>query len=193
MSSDDTVKKFTLVGGKSELDALGKQTSRKRRVRGGGSPDTGLSPSNIPPGPSYQMTQMNIKAAAPVQQQAQAPVQQNGGQYTLLKNVKVVLTPKKKTTKVVLNAPKKKNEPITLSSAHKHTRKVAKKIRMNISNMSKRMTRANTIRKESKAMPIDKIKTALKSTGLIKESTKAPDSILRSMYTDYNLLKNRAL
>ena len=186
MSADENIKKFTLVGGKSELEALGKQGSRKRR--GGG-------PSNVPPGPSYQMTPANV-AQAQAQIQVPLPVQpvQNGGAYNQQKNVKVVLTPKKKKTAVVLEAPKKKKEPITLSSGQKGgTRKVAKKIRMNISNMSKRMTRANDIRKEAKAMTIDKIKAALKTAGLIKETTKAPDAILKSMYVDYFLLKNKAL
>ena len=186
MSADENIKKFTLVGGKSELEALGKQGSRKRR--GGG-------PSNVPPGPSYQMTSANVQKAQ-IQVPVQQPVQpvQNGGAYNQQKNVKVVLTPKKKKTAVVLEAPKKKKEPITLSSGQKGgTRKVAKKIRMNISNMSKRMTRANDIRKEAKAMTIDKIKAALKTAGLIKETTKAPDAILKSMYVDYFLLKNKAL
>ncbi len=171
------------MGGKSELEALGKQGSRKRRGGAAG-------PSNVPPGPSYQMTSANVQKA-----QVQGPVPvQNGAAYNQHKNVKVILTPKKKKTAVVLEAPKKKKLPITLSSGQKGgTRKVAKKIRMNISNMSKRMTRANDIRKEAKAMTIDKIKVALKSAGLIKETTKAPDAILKSMYIDYFLLKNKAL
>jgi hypothetical protein len=197
MSADPNIKNFTLVGGKSELDALstgGKRGSRKRQTGGSES-----GPSNVPPGPSYQMTAANSAAArasapapvpvAPVVQPV-AQQQQLGGYQ---KNVKVVLTPKKKTNKVVLDAPKKKKVPITLATTQSKTRKVAKKIRMNISNMSKRMTRANEIRKESKSLDIEKIKTALKSSGLIKESTKAPDAILRSMYTDFHLLKNKAL
>jgi len=187
MSADENIKKFTLVGGKSELEALGKQGSRKRRGGAAG-------PSNIPPGPSYQMTSANVqKAQVQTQVPVQAPVQ-NGAAYNQHKNVKVILTPKKKKSAVVLEAPKKKKLPITLSSGQKGgTRKVAKKIRMNISNMSKRMTRANEIRKEAKTMTIDKIKVALKSAGLIKETTKAPDAILKSMYIDYFLLKNKAL
>ena len=185
MSADENIKKFTLVGGKSELEALGKQGSRKRRGGAAG-------PSNVPPGPSYQMTSANVQKAQ-VQVPVQAPVQ-NGAAYNQHKNVKVILTPKKKKSAVVLEAPKKKKLPITLSSGQKGgTRKVAKKIRMNISNMSKRMTRANDIRKEAKAMSIDKIKLALKAAGLIKETTKAPDAILKSMYVDYFLLKNKAL
>ena len=197
MSADPNIKSFTLVGGKSELDALatgGKRGSRKRQ--------SGGDQTNVPPGPSYQMTAANsaaakqvmpvMPAAAPSPAPVQAPVAQpvTGGYQ---KNVKVVLTPKKKTNKVVLDAPKKKKVPITLATTQSKTRKVAKKIRMNISNMSKRMTRANEIRKESKTLDIEKIKAALKSSGLIKESTKAPDAILRSMYTDFHLLKNKAL
>jgi len=196
MSADPNIKSFTLVGGKSELDALatgGKRASRKRQS--GGS-DSG--PSNVPPGPSYQMTAANSAAAKqvtqvmPPVQVVPAPIAQAtvGGYH---KNVKVVLAPKKKTNKVVLHAPKKKKVPITLAMTQSKTRKVAKKIRMNISNMSKRMTRANEIRKEAKALNIEKIKAALKSSGLIKESTKAPDAILRSMYIDFHLLKNKAL
>ncbi len=186
MSADENIKKFTLVGVKSELKAIGKQGSRKRRGGAAG-------PSNVPPGPSYQMTSANVQKA---QVQTQEPVQpvQNVAAYNQHKNVKVILTPKKKKSAVVLEAPKKKKLPITLSSGQKGgTRKVAKKIRMNISNMSKRMTRANDIRKEAKAMTIDKIKVALKAAGLIKETTKAPDAILKSMYVDYFLLKNKAL
>jgi len=195
MSADPNIKNFTLVGGKSELDALASGGKRGSRKRQSGGADSG--PSNVPPGPSYQMTAANSAAArAPVQVMPQAPVQappapQQLGGYQ--KNVKVVLTPKKKTNKVVLDAPKKKKVPITLATTQSKTRKVAKKIRMNISNMSKRMTRANEIRKESKTLDIEKIKTALKSSGLIKDSTKAPDAILRSMYTDFHLLKNKAL
>jgi hypothetical protein len=55
------------------------------------------------------------------------------------------------------------------------------------------MTRAQKIRKDSKDMKIEDIKKALKQANLIKETTKAPDSILRQMYADYLLLKNRAL
>lgn len=192
MSADPNIKNFTLVGGKSELDALssgGKRASRKRQ--------SGGDQTNVPPGPSYQMTAANSAAAKQVTQvmppvQVPAPIAQATiGGYQ--KNVKVVLTPKKKTNKVVLDAPKKKKVPITLATTQSKTRKVAKKIRMNISNMSKRMTRANEIRKEAKALNIEKIKAALKSSGLIKESTKAPDAILRSMYTDFHLLKNKAL
>lgn len=192
MSADPNIKSFTLVGGKSELDALatgGKRGSRKRQ--------SGGDQTNVPPGPSYQMTAANSAAArtsVPQVMPAAAPIaaqQPVTGGYQ--KNVKVVLTPKKKTNKVVLDAPKKKKVPITLATTQSKTRKVAKKIRMNISNMSKRMTRANEIRKESKSLDIEKIKAALKSSGLIKESTKAPDAILRSMYTDFHLLKNKAL
>ena len=102
MSADENIKKFTLVGGKSELEALGKQGSRKRR--GGG-------PSNVPPGPSYQMTSANVaqaQAQLPVPVPVQLPVQ-NGAAYNQHKNVKVILTPKKKKTAVVLEAPKKRS------------------------------------------------------------------------------------
>jgi RNA-splicing ligase RtcB len=109
----------------------------------------------------------------------------------------VILAPKKKkTAKVILAGPKKKvlqSIAKAVATAGTKTRKIAKKIRMSISSLSNRMTRAHKIRKESKELPIEKIKESLKQANLIKETTKAPDDILRQMYADYLLLKNRAL
>jgi hypothetical protein len=108
------------------------------------------------------------------------------------KPVKVILAQgKKKPTRVILTPAKVKKLPG--SSEKAKTRKVAKKIRMSLNGFGKRVTRANTIRKEATKQPIAEVKKTLITAKLIKEGSKAPEDILRKMYSDYMMLKNRAL
>ena len=111
------------------------------------------------------------------------------------KAVKVILAQgKKKPTRVILTPAKVKKLPGTSSTSEKaKTRKVAKKIRMSLNGFGKRVTRANTIRKEATKQPIAEVKKTLVSAKLIKADSKAPEDILRKMYSDYMMLKNRAL
>jgi hypothetical protein len=64
---------------------------------------------------------------------------------------------------------------------------------MSLNGFGKRVTRANTIRKEATKQPIAEVKKTLITAKLIKEGSKAPEDILRKMYSDYMMLKNRAL
>lgn len=201
MSEDQNIKKFVVTGAAAmELPSsaqTGGKAERKtrkqqRKQEGGTSPGT-LVQLNTTRSPDSTMAQ--VKPVETIGLKATvAPVVQGGGQS---KDVKVILAPKKKkTAKVILAIPKKKvlqSIAKAVASTSNKTRKVAKKIRMSISSLSNRMTRANKIRKESKELPIEKIKEILKNANLIKETTKAPEDILRQMYADYLLLKNRAL
>lgn len=111
------------------------------------------------------------------------------------KAVKVILAGgKKKGTKVILSPTKVKKLPGSTTATDKaKTRKVAKKIRMSLHGLGKRVTRANHIRKEATKQPIADVKKTLVSAKLIKPDSKAPEDILRKMYADYMMLKNRAL
>jgi len=201
MSEDPNVKKFVVTGAAAiglpsstsqEGGKAERKTRKNRKQEGGTSPGT-LVQLNTTRSPDSAMA--NVK---PIEtsglKSTLAPVLQGGAQS---KDVKVILAPKKKkTAKVILAGPKKKvlqSIAKAVATAGTKTRKIAKKIRMSISSLSNRMTRAHKIRKESKEMPIEKIKESLKQANLIKETTKAPDDILRQMYADYLLLKNRAL
>ena len=64
---------------------------------------------------------------------------------------------------------------------------------MSLNGFGKRVTRANHIRKEATKQPIAEVKKTLVSAKLIKADSKAPEDILRKMYADYMMLKNRAL
>lgn len=107
--------------------------------------------------------------------------------------VKVILAGGKKSTKVILSPTKIKKLPGAAASEKAKTRKVAKKIRVSLHGLNKRVTRANHIRKEATKQPIADVKKTLVSAKLIKPDSKAPEDILRKMYADYMMLKNRAL
>jgi hypothetical protein len=135
--------------------------------------------------------------AAPVAPAAQAvqPLYTGGA-----KVVKVILDKSKnKTRKIILSAPKRVIKLASGSSediSKKHpakTQKVARRIRVSVDGLKRRVHRAKTIKKESQMMTIDKIKKELEKAGLIKTDSKAPELILRQMYTDYQMLKQRAL
>lgn len=72
-------------------------------------------------------------------------------------------------------------------------RKTAKKLKMNLSGLSKRLRNAKTIRSGAAKKSITEIKKALVDAKLVKDDTKAPEDILRNMYTDYMTLKKKAL
>jgi hypothetical protein len=118
--------------------------------------------------------------------------------------VKVILDKTNHKTRKLILAPKKviKLPPGPLARgtgeavkkhSHAKTQKVARRIRVSVSGLNKRVNRAKTIKKESQVMPIEKLKKELETAGLIKAGSKAPETILRQMYTDFQVLKQRAL
>jgi hypothetical protein len=113
-------------------------------------------------------------AAIPPPQQANIPPALRGGAKT-----KVVLEPPKKTA-------------AKLVASKSKTRK-AKKIRVSLTGLGKRITRHKKIQKEARSYSIEDIKKTLVAAKLIKPDSKAPESILRQIYADYQTLKNKAL
>lgn len=105
------------------------------------------------------------------------------------KGGKLVLAPKKKTrSKLILAAP--------THGSKKEKRGHTRKIRLQMSNMKKRFTTAKVIHKESKEKSIEDIRKILEESKLVKpakEGKKVPDDILRNIYKDYLLLRNKAL
>ena len=204
-----TTKVFTVTG--NAAVASGGTRKRKRRTtaraetmkvgkegqqHGGTSPGTSLqveanrAPGGLPPPPAEFKNSTGTALAKTTTDSSPAPVQ--GGGSSSSKPVKVVLE-KKKATRVVLAPTKvKKLNPVVPSTKAK-TRKVAKKIRMSLNGFGKRMTRAHTIRVDAKKQTIDDVKKTLVEAKLIKAESKAPEGVLRQMYSDYMMLKNRAL
>jgi hypothetical protein len=99
----------------------------------------------------------------------------------------LVLAPAKKTKSKVHLAP-----PASTKRSSKGTRK----IRVQLSSMKKRLTRAKTIKSESKQKPIAEIRRILEEAKLVKpraDGKEVPESVLRDIYQDYMLLRNRVL
>lgn len=115
-----------------------------------------------------------------------APAPQQGG----TKHIKVELRKKTTAKKVHLN-PKKTDGPKQVSKKH-HTRK-HRKITIGLKGLRKRITRAKTLHKNAKEMPLDKLKEKLVKGGLIKANSKAPESILRQIAGDAEVVAKKAL
>jgi hypothetical protein len=134
------------------------------------------APSHIPSSPD--------KVAAPTGQYAVS-----GGKQVDTKHVKVELKKKATAKKVHLN-PKKAEAPKTTK---KHQTRKIRKVTLGVSSLHKRITRAKKLHKKVKEMPIEELKQKLIKSGLIKASSKAPESVLRQMAADAEVVKNKAL
>ena len=196
----DTTKKLRITGAAAESFMKGTKT-RKRGPRGvplrGGGDETVVVPLVAPsvPLPVAPVAPVAPIAPTPIAPTPIAPAVQEGGS----KAVKVILDPsKKKAKKLVLSPPKAvmKLAPGPSSSGGagaRKTHKVSRRIRVSVDGLNKRVNRAKTIKKESQKMPIEQLKTELEAAGLIKKGSTAPEHILRQMYSDFQVLKQRAL
>jgi hypothetical protein len=199
-------KNIQITGGaKDDFEAIKsgkrKRSSRKQRKEegptviskhtGGTSPGTlvALQASSVPttpgtPPPAPVPTtglKTNPESPAPVSALTQPAIPIQGGSKP---KAKLILEPaQKKKEGMKLAAPKTKPT---------QTRK-ARKIRVSISGLGKRMTRHKKIQKEAKVVPLEQIKKKLIEVKLIKPDSKAPEQILRQIYADFQTLKNKAL
>ncbi len=69
----------------------------------------------------------------------------------------------------------------------------ARKIQVGVRALKKNVTRAKRISKTAKALPLDTIRAELVKAGIIKESSKAPEGVLRAMYADAKLVSSQTL
>lgn len=206
--SDSTIKQLKVTGDAADsflkrgghlTRKRGRKSSRADRDQEGGtSPGTivqiqaNRTPSSVVPNSSNASNiAKSVTESTPATTAQEETLK--GGVQQEHKPVKVVLAAGKSNKNVVL-APAKVKKVITgTGTGTQKTRKIAKRIRMSIGGLSKRVTRANHIRGESRKQDISAIKKTLVEAKLIKVETKAPEAILRSMYSDYMMLKNKAL
>ncbi len=134
-------------------------------------------PPIIKPTPSYVPSNPN---------NVSAPTLQQGGD----KKIRVELKKKHTAKKVHLN-PKKADSPKMASK--KHQTKKARKVSIGVSSLHKRITRAKKLHKNVKDMPLGALKDKLIKKGLIKSTSKAPESVLRQIAADAEVVANKAL
>ena len=131
----------------------------------------------IVPQPSFQ-------PATP--SQSAAPFQTGG-----VKQIKVELKKKPTAKKVQLHP--KKAEVVKHPSQKKHQTKKARKITLGVAALQKRLTRAKKVHKKVKSMPLEELKKQLIEKKLIKPTSKAPESVLRQIAADAQIVAHKAL
>ena len=158
----------------------------------GGAASGAAEAAAVPPPPPLAP----LNAPSPSAAQAQAAIAgqkemiQAGG-FSEVKKKKLILEPKKKSMKKLHLAP----STVSGSKIKSKTRK----IRVNLTGMKKRLTRAKNIHSDSRNKDIAEIKKTLHEARLLKPKTSTkPDSpeydlLLRKTYENYMLLRNRAL
>ena len=102
---------------------------------------------------------------------------------------KVHLAKTQKKSKVVL-APSKKSRKVKVGGAIK---KPVKLVKMNLSGFTRKLKKASGIHKSAKEKTIDDIKATLVKMELVNKDTKAPEDVLRQIYSDVETMKKRAL
>lgn len=117
-----------------------------------------------------------------------APLQECGDD----KKFKVELKKKQATKKVQLH-PKKDGPQKVAIPKKSETRKKNRKVLLGVSSLHKRMTRAKKMQKTVKDMPLDKLKEELLRKKLIKPTSKAPESVLRQIAADAQIVEGKAL
>ena len=103
-----------------------------------------------------------------------------GGYHEQEKNVRVEL--KKKTEAKSVHLRPKSDAP------KKAQTKRRSKLTLGISSLRKRITRAKHIHRNVKNMPLDKLKEELIKKNLIRPTSKAPESVLRQIARDSQMV-----
>ena len=106
---------------------------------------------------------------------------------------------------VILKPPRVQRVKLQPKVAHSHghiqekekepenTTRKARRIHLNSGNLAHRFTRARRVKEDTEKKPVGSIREYLVSKGVIQQKSKAPEKMLRSMYSDFMLLKDQAL
>jgi hypothetical protein len=198
---DSTVKSLTITGTAAEDATRFRQKgSRRKRIvkeadqshEQGETDDQFIEQvkkiTMVKPSTPIQSNQIQIKQ--PVQQamQAQQSVQNQGLQQPLQAPQQSVFLKPLKQPRVKLQP---KSAPVPLSRMD--TTRKARRIHLSVGNLTHRFTRAKRVKDDTEKKPMSSIREYLVNKGVIQQKSKAPEKMLRSMYSDFMLLKDQAL
>jgi len=182
------IKEIKLTGGLG-----GNEMSKKRKTRklsfGGGSTSPGTivqlqttSTSDVQ-GLSSKLTSQ----ASPI---TASPLLSGGKKRVIFKSA-----PKKehKVTLSVSKMPKSIEHLNTNTSLKNKSHKTSQKIKFSLKHLNKKISKARTIKKQSEEKSLDEIKKILSDAKLIKVDSKAPEAMIRQIYSDFMVLKHKAL
>jgi hypothetical protein len=181
-----------------KLSLRGRRRSRKS-LKGGGSTQAGTitqlhSTSSSSDASTAAVEGVNPSKIAEVSAPTTTIKDQVAG--SIKKSTKVILnSPKKKTQKVVLSAGKTLPimSKLSIGGSKSKTRKVSKRIQFSLKNLRTKLHKAKTIKKTSEEKSLDDIKKILTEGKLIKADSKAPEQMVRQIYNDYMSMKHKAL
>ena len=153
------------------------------------------APSNFasPAASSLAASPAPARAPLPSAGSAGTPAPPTPEQVGGAKKKSLVLAPPKKQTrksKVHLAPPASKDKKPAQSL------KTTRKIRVHLGGLKKRLCRAKTIKHDSRKKPISEIRRTLEEAKLVKpcaNGKEVPEDVLRTIFHDYMLLRNRIL
>ncbi len=192
---DPNVRTFTVD--RKYLKVSVKQPVAMRRSRGGGGevvePEPAAAPASLASQTRVSEVIQTAGNAVPASPDAlnvrtiPAPVIAGGGA------TKVILGGKKKRTKVLLSHKRHRQPVVQVPAAAGQHQKKTRKITIKLQGLKRRITRARKTARMSKTLPIDHIRKELVSRKLLKANSKAPEGMIRQMYTDAKIVANKSL
>jgi len=197
---DSTVKSLTITGTAAEDATRFRQKgSRRKRIVKEAEPEQTQGETDdqfieqvkkitmVKPSTPIQPNQVQIKQPVQAQQPLQTPAQQAQQQTAQQPQQNVILKPLKQP-RVKLQP---KSAPVPLSGMD--TTRKARRIHLSLGNLTHRFTRAKRVKDDTEKKPMSSIREYLVNKGVIQQKSKAPEKMLRSMYSDFMLLKDQAL
>ncbi len=194
------VREIKILGGKPS-DLVMKRRRTRKRQEGGGEEEEMEQPLVQVKGP-IKVSKVNEVAVAPALPpsapapepapattkplgEVAAPTQQGGDSIA-----KVVLKSKAaKQTKVLL----KKKEPIASGPVPQTKPLKVKTRKVVLQAITKKLNKTRHAMKQAKELPIEQVRAVLIDKKLIKSTSKAPDNILRQIYSDSLIVAKKTL
>lgn len=207
------IKQVTLTG-PAALDVTGVKKERKKRSTSGGSNvQPSSAPSTLSSAPVTSSTRIPLPLSTPIPSTIKPQLTGGNAATTssspLLNNQTVPTTPSlpenTKTIKVELKKNNKtkrvqlqpKNTPNTPLKGGKRSpasqTKKSRKVTLGVVSLHKRMSRAKKMTRKVKEMPYEKLREHLIQKKLIKPTSKAPESVLRQIAADAQIVAGKAL
>jgi hypothetical protein len=189
---DSSIKTLTITGAAASSSEVKKsrRASRRKKVE-----DEGEEYDSVQPVYPIKI-EKTIVPLAP-----KAPPVQQMQKVTLVQKPATIQPPVEKhevkpVTSVILNPPKVQRIKLQPKAHVQHVQKQvagtrkARRISLSVSNLSHRFTRAKRVHEDTQKKPIDTIRSYLVEKGVIQMKSRAPEKMLRSMYNDFNMLKD---
>ena len=203
---DASIKQIQITGGAEKVKGRRKGMSRKRKEEqqgpptvskqeGGGSCSSGyIAPLQVPGtaaplSQAFQMLTPPGQNPLDITKLAVSAMPNRGLDGNLVGGGKVELKKAPPSKKVHLHSKK----AVVPGKHHTTHKKKTRKIVLGLVSLQKRQTRAKKISQKMKEMPLDRLKKQLVEQGLIKTTSKAPESVLRQIAADAQIVGGNGL